>query len=155
MPGGFWWEEVRGTCGEVELVPWRLRFASVGRGSGEVEGQSHGETRCILNLDKSSKEGGTCWITQRKAVLFTYFLFGFFLNHRTQKQHFTRREPVFLRDRQTELPMQNECVAGVCIQDVSIIIKRTGTTGSNSRFSWFVESPIHILSRIPRTSDVS
>lgn len=56
MPGGFWWEEVRGTCGGVELVPWGLRFASVGRGSGQVEGQSHGETRCILNLDKSSKK---------------------------------------------------------------------------------------------------
>ena len=77
MHGGFWWEGAQGTCGGVELVPWGLRFASVRRGSGELEGQSRGETRCITNLDKSSTEGGTRWITQKKVVLFTNFLFVF------------------------------------------------------------------------------
>lgn len=99
-----------------------------------MEGQSRGEATCIVqNLGKSSTEGGTRWITQRREVLFTNFLFAFLFSKSS------RKERVFLRDRHTGLPMQNGCMAGVCTQDVSTIVgdeAPAGVFASSCTFTW-------------------
>lgn len=74
----------------------------------------------------------------------------FFLNHRTQKQHFTRREPVFLRDRHTELPMRGRGLYTGCIYHHHHHHKPHRNNWKQLPTSSFVESPIHILSRTPQ-----